>query len=94
MTKAELVSKIAEKTGVEKLTTLAVVESMMKEIKHSISVNESVFLRGFGTFKPKKRAEKTGRNIKKNTTIIIPEHHIPAFKPAKIFVEEIKKNLK
>lgn len=94
MTKAELVSKIAEKTGIEKLTTLAVVESMMKEIKHSISVNESVFLRGFGTFKPKKRAEKTGRNIKKNTTIIIPAHHIPAFKPAKVFVEKIKKNLK
>ena len=94
MTKAELVSKIAEKTGIEKLTTLAVMESMMKEIKHSISVNESVFLRGFGTFKPKKRAEKTGRNIKKNTTIIIPAHHIPAFKPAKVFVEKIKKNLK
>lgn len=94
MTKAELVSKISEKTGVEKLTTLAVVESMMQEIKHSISVNESVFLRGFGTFKTKKRAEKTGRNIKKNTTIIIPAHHIPAFKPAKVFVEEIKKNLK
>ncbi|MDG2264037.1 MAG: HU family DNA-binding protein, partial [Flavobacteriales bacterium] len=51
-------------------------------------------LRGFGTFKPKKRAEKTGRNIKKNTTIIIPAHHIPAFKPAKVFVEEVKKNLK
>jgi DNA-binding protein HU-beta len=82
MTKAELVSKISEKTGVEKLTTLA------------ISANEAVFLRGFGTFKPKKRAEKTGRNIKKNTTIIIPEHHIPAFKPAKVFVEEVKNNLK
>ena len=94
MTKAELVSKIAENTGVEKLTTIAVVESMMKEIKTSISVNEAVFLRGFGTFKPKKRAEKTGRNIKKNTTIIIPEHHIPAFKPAKVFVEEVKINLK
>ena len=94
MTKAELVSKIAEKTGVEKLTTLAIIESMMSEIKNSISENESVFLRGFGTFKAKKRAEKTGRNIKKNTTIIIPEHHIPAFKPAKIFVEEIKKSLK
>ena len=94
MTKAELVSKIAEKTGVEKLTTLAVVESMMNEIKESISSNNAVFLRGFGTFKPKKRAEKTGRNIKKNTTIIIPEHHIPAFKPAKIFAEEVKNNIK
>ena len=93
MTKAELVSKIAEKTGVEKLTTLAIIESMMSEIKNSISDNESVFLRGFGTFKAKKRAEKTGRNIKKNTTLIIPAHHIPAFKPAKVFVEEVKKNL-
>ena len=94
MTKAERVSKIAESTGVEKLTTLVIVESMMNEIKASISSNESVFLRGFGTFKPKKRAKKTGRNIKKNTTIIIPEHHIPAFKPAKIFVDEVKNNIK
>ena len=94
MTKAELVSKIAEKTGVEKLTALAIIESFMNEIKDSISANEGVYLRGFGTFKPKKRAEKTGRNIKKNTTIIIPAHHIPAFKPAKIFVEKVKENVK
>ena len=94
MTKAELVSKIAERTGVEKLTTLAIVESFMNEIKDSISANEGVYLRGFGTFKPKKRAEKTGRNIKKNTTIIIPAHHIPAFKPAKIFMQEVKNNVK
>ena len=94
MTKAELVSKISIKTGVEKVTTLAVVESMMSEIKDSISANNAVFLRGFGTFKAKKRAEKTGRNIKKNTTIIIPAHHIPAFKPAKVFVEEVKNNVK
>ena len=94
MTKAELVSKIAEKTGVEKLTTLAIVESFMNEIKDSISANEGVYLRGFGTFKPKKRAEKTGRNIKKNTTIIIPEHFIPAFKPAKVFMERVKNNVK
>ena len=94
MTKAELVSKIADKTGVEKLTTLAIVEAMMNEVKESIATNEGVFLRGFGTFKPKKRAEKTGRNIKKNTTIIIPSHYIPAFKPAKVFLEQVKKNLK
>ena len=94
MAKAELVSKIAEKTGVEKLTTLSVIEEMMREIKDSIGKNESVFLRGFGTFKAKKRAKKTGRNIKKNTTIIIPSHYIPSFKPAKVFVNNIKNNLK
>tara|TARA_X000001036_G_C20527337_1_gene744745 strand:- start:363 stop:647 length:285 start_codon:yes stop_codon:yes gene_type:complete len=93
MTKAELVSMISEKTGVEKLTTLAVVESMMNEVKNSISKSEPVFLRGFGTFKPKKRAKKTGRNIKKNTTIIIPAHHIPVFKPSKVFVEKVKNSL-
>ena len=90
MTKAEVVSKIASKTGVEKVTTLAIVESFMSEIMSAVSENEAVFLRGFGTFKAKKRAKKTGRNIKKNTTIIIPEHHIPSFKPAKIFVQEVK----
>ena len=94
MTKAEIVSKISEKTGIERLTALAVVETFMNEVKDSISDNESVFLRGFGTFKPKKRAKKTGRNIKKNTTIIIPEHFIPAFKPAKVFRERVRINVK
>ena len=94
MTKAEVVSKIASKTGVEKVTTLAIVESFMSEIMSAVSENEAVFLRGFGTFKPKKRAKKTGRNIKKNTTIIIPEHHIPSFKPAKIFVQDVKNKVK
>ena len=94
MTKAELASKISEITGIEKLTTLKVIESLMNEIKNSISMNEAVYLRGFGTFKAKKRAEKTGRNIKKNTTIIIPEHHIPAFKPSKTFIEKVKQNVK
>ena len=94
MTKAELVSKISIKTGVEKITALAVVESMMEEIKSSLTENEAVFLRGFGTFKTKKRAEKTGRNIKKNTTIIIPSHYIPSFKPAKLFVKNVKQNVK
>ena len=94
MTKAEVVSKIASKTGVEKITTLAIVESFMSEIMNAVSENEAVFLRGFGTFKAKKRAKKTGRNIKKNTTIIIPEHHIPSFKPAKIFVQDVKNKVK
>ena len=94
MTKAEVVSKIASKTGVEKVTALAIVESFMSEIMSAVSENEAVFLRGFGTFKAKKRAKKTGRNIKKNTTIIIPEHHIPSFKPAKIFVQDVKNKVK
>ena len=94
MTKAEVVSKIASKTGVEKVTTLAIVESFMSEIMSAVSENEAVFLRGFGTFKAKKRAKKTGRNIKKNTTIIIPEQHIPTFKPAKIFVQDVKNKVK
>ena len=94
MTKAEVVSKIASKTGVEKVTTLAIVESFMSEIMSAVSENEAVFLRGFGTFKAKKRAKKTGRNIKKTTTIIIPEHHIPSFKPAKIFVQDVKNKVK
>ena len=94
MTKAEVVSKISLKTGVEKIITLAIVESFMNEVMNTVSENESVFLRGFGTFKVKKRAQKTGRNIKKNTTIIIPEHHIPSFKPAKVFMQDVKNKIK
>ena len=85
MTKAEIVSKISEKTGVEKTTALVVVESLMLEIKDSLKNNEAVFLRGFGTFLAKERKEKTGRNISRNTTIIIPAHHTPSFKPSKGF---------
>ena len=90
MTKAEIVSEISIKTGVEKVTAMAVLESFMNEVRDSVSNQESVFLRGFGTFKAKKRATKTARNIAKNTTLIIPEHFIPAFKPAKVFLEEVK----
>ena len=94
MTKSEIISKISGKTGVEKTTARVVVESFMSEIKDSITKDESVFLRGFGTFLAKERKEKTGRNISKNTTIIIPAHHIPSFKPAKVFKEEVKNNVK
>lgn len=94
MTKAEIVSKISEKTGIEKTTALVVVESLMIEVKESIKNNEPVFLRGFGTFLAKERKKKTGRNISKNTTIIIPAHHIPSFKPAKIFKNDVKNNIK
>ncbi|MFK5890481.1 MAG: HU family DNA-binding protein [Flavobacteriaceae bacterium] len=93
MTKAEIVSNISEKTGIEKADVLATVEAFMEEVKGSLSSNSNVYLRGFGSFIVKKRAEKTGRNITKNTTIIIPAHNIPAFKPAKTFVEGVKSNV-
>jgi len=93
MTKAEIVVNISEKTGIEKADVLAVVESFMSEVKGSLESNNNVYLRGFGSFIVKKRAEKTGRNITKNTTIIIPAHNIPAFKPAKTFVEGVKSNV-
>ena len=91
MTKAELVNEVSTKTGKEKVQVQNTVESMMKVIRTSLVNNENVYLRGFGSFIVKKRAEKTGRIITKNTTIIIPEHYIPAFKPAKTFTEKVKK---
>ncbi len=93
MTKAEIVASISEKSGIEKADVLRVVEDFMKEVKGSLESNENVYLRGFGSFIIKKRAEKTGRNISKNTTIKIPAHNIPSFKPAKVFVEGVKKNV-
>ena len=93
MTKAEIVAKISEKTGIEKVAVQTAVEAFMNSVKQSVSDGQSVYLRGFGSFIPKKRAEKTGRNISKNTTIIIPAHYIPAFKPAKIFADKVKKNV-
>ncbi len=91
MTKADIVNEIAKNTGIDKVTVLTTVESFMEAVKDSLSKDENVYLRGFGSFIVKKRAEKTARNISKNTTIIIPEHNIPAFKPAKLFVSQIKK---
>lgn len=90
MTKADLVNDISEKTGIEKVEVQTTIEALMESIKGSLSKGENVYLRGFGSFIVKKRAQKTGRNISKNTTIIIPEHFIPAFKPAKVFVEKVK----
>lgn len=90
MTKAEIVSEIAAKTGLEKQVVLTVVEGMIDTIKTSMINGNEVFLRGFGSFIIKHRAEKTARNISKNTTIIIPAHNIPAFKPAKEFMEKVK----
>jgi DNA-binding protein HU-beta len=94
MTKADIVNKIASETGLEKNEVLRTVESMMSNIKSSLSSGENVYLRGFGSFIVKERAAKTGRNISKNTTILIPAHNIPSFKPAKTFVEEVKTKVK
>jgi DNA-binding protein HU-beta len=92
MTKADLVTDISDKTGVEKIAVQSTIETFMQSVIDAMENGENVYLRGFGSFIVKKRAEKTGRNISKNTTIRIPEHHIPAFKPAKVFVEGVKKN--
>ena len=90
MTKAEIVSEIASKTGIDKREVLMVVESLMDTIKTTMTNGEEVFLRGFGSFIIKRRADKTARNISKNTTMIVPAHNIPAFKPAKEFLEKVK----
>ncbi|MEG1571932.1 MAG: HU family DNA-binding protein [Bacteroidales bacterium] len=94
MTKAEIVAEIANKTGIEKVTVLATVESFMDVLKDTMCQGENVYLRGFGSFIIKQRAAKTGRNISKNTSIVIPAHNIPAFKPAKTFVSEVKNKVK
>ncbi|MCK9180008.1 MAG: integration host factor subunit beta [Bacteroides sp.] len=94
MTKADVVNEISKKTGIEKATALAAVEAFMEVVKESLATNENVYLRGFGSFIVKKRAEKTARNISKNTTIIIPAHYIPSFKPSKMFTNLVKKNNK
>ena len=90
MTKAEIVSEIASKTGIDKREVLMVVERLMDTIKTTMTNGEEVFLRGFGSFIIKRRAEKTARNISKNITMIVPAHNIPAFKPAKEFLEKVK----
>ena len=92
MTKADIVADIAEGTGLERVEALKAVEAFMTSIKSSLANGQNVYLRGFGSFIVKTRAEKTGRNISKNTTIKIPAHNIPAFKPAKVFVEGVKTN--
>jgi len=91
MTKADIVNEIAKETGIDKLTVLKTVEAFMDNVKDSLAKGDNVYLRGFGSFVVKKRAQKTARNISKNTTIIIPEHSIPSFKPAKTFVGVVKK---
>ncbi|MCF8364034.1 MAG: integration host factor subunit beta [Prolixibacteraceae bacterium] len=94
MTKADIVNEISKNTGIEKVTVQKTVEAFMDTVKDSLVDGKNVYLRGFGSFIVKERAEKTARNISKNTTIIIPAHYIPSFKPAKTFVNEVKDNVK
>ena len=94
MTKADIVSEISEKTGLEKSEVMTTVEAFMLTVKRSLERGENVYLRGFGSFVIKKRAQKTGRNILENKTMIIPAHNIPSFKPAKTFVEGVKDKVK
>ena len=94
MTKAEIVSKISDKSGLDKNEVQLIVENFMDEVINSLKDGKNVYLRGFGSFIIKTRAEKTGRNISKNTTLKIPAHNIPAFKPAKVFVDTVKDNVK
>ena len=92
MTKADIVNEISKNTGIDKVAVLNTIEAFMAAVKTSLSNNENVYLRGFGSFVVKKRAQKTARNISKNTTIIIPEHNIPSFKPAKTFTISVKED--
>lgn len=94
MTKADIVKKISESTGIENLTVQKTIEAFMETVKDSLADGRNVYLRGFGSFIVKKRAEKVARNISKNTTIIIPEHFVPSFKPADVFVEQVKEQVK
>jgi len=93
MRKADLVTSIADKTGVPKVDVLVSLETFFTEVKGALTKGENVYVRGFGSFVIKKRAKKIGRHIKKNVAIEIPEHYIPAFKPAKIFVEQVKEKV-
>jgi len=90
VTKAEVISQIADKTGIDKADVSVTVEALFSVIKTSMSEGENIYVRGFGSFINKKRAKKIARNISKNTAIVIDEHYIPSFKPSKVFIEKIK----
>lgn len=94
MTKADVVAEIADQTGIEKVAVQTAVEAFMTSVKKSLSTGENVYLRGFGSFIVKERAEKIGRNISAKEPIVIPAHNIPAFKPSKTFVEKVKTSVK
>lgn len=91
MRKVELINEISDTTGIPKVDVIVVLENMFKQIKETLSQGENVYIRGFGSFVAKRRAPKVGRNIKKNIAVEIPEHFIPAFKPAREFIVEVRK---
>lgn len=93
MRKADIVATVSDKTGIPKVDVLVSLESFFREVKISLAQGENVYIRGFGSFVVKRRAKKIGRHIKENKAIEIPEHFIPSFKPAKIFVEQVKDNV-
>lgn len=90
MTKADIVNEISRSTGIDRASVLETVEKFMVVVKDSLANDENVYLRGFGSFIVKTRKQKTARNISKNTSIVVPEHRIPAFKPAKVFLDEVR----
>lgn len=94
MTKADIVREVSKNTGIEKVTAEKAVEAFMEIVKESLAKGNNVYLRGFGSFIIKKRASKVARNISKNTTVIVPEHFIPSFKPAETFVDQVKERVK
>jgi len=94
VTKADVINKISDKTGIDRLDVQASVEAFFTVVKNSMADGENIYVRGFGSFVNKKRAKKIARNISKNTAIVIEEHYIPSFKPSKVFVEKIKSSNK
>lgn len=94
MTKSDVINEISEKTGIDKLDVQASVEAFFSVVKTSMADGKNIYVRGFGSFVNKKRAKKIARNISKNTAIIIEEHYVPSFKPSKIFIDKIKRNVK
>ncbi len=90
MRKSDLINNISDKTGIPKVDVLVTLETMFKEVKDSLANGQNIYIRGFGSFITKKRAAKIGRNIKRNIAVEIPEHFIPAFKPAKEFMLDVK----
>jgi len=94
VTKAEVISKISEKTGIDKADVQVTVEALFNVVKNSMAEGENIYVRGFGSFINKKRAKKVARNISKNTAMVIDEHFVPSFKPSKVFIEKIKSSPK